>query len=133
MSNQYRDLTPITGCSGCSGTAGRWGCPKHSPNAYVVEPTLNSYPGDGMGGEVKAEEVKWNEEFEEWFKKECGYSSNEPLVFGRIHLWARYGYLQGRKDEQKVRQGEVERLKEENTKLRNELFKLIGPVPSDDQ
>ena len=88
-----------------------------------------------------SEEEKQNEEFEEWFKKECGYSSNEPLVFERIHLWARYGYLlwarygylQGRKDEQKVRQGEVERLKEENTKLRNELFKLIGPVPSDDQ
>jgi hypothetical protein len=31
------DNVPVQGCSGCSGTAGVWGCPKHSPTAYVRE------------------------------------------------------------------------------------------------
>ena len=59
------------------------------------------------------EQEKLEREFEEWFKKECGYSSNEPLVFERIHLWARYGYLQACK----VRLEEIDRLKKRIEKL----------------
>ena len=33
------DLTPVVGCTGCEGTAGRLGCPKHSPNVYVADPS----------------------------------------------------------------------------------------------
>ncbi len=59
---------------------------------------VNSYPGDRMGGEVKPEEEKWEEEG----KEKNPY--HEQFLKG---AWTE-GYLQACK----VRQEEIERLKE---------------------
>lgn len=103
--NRKRDNTPITGCPFCQTAAGRWGCSKHSPNApnvYGSEQTINLYPGDGMGGEVKPEEQKWKEKFIKSWLELYRYHEVYPWVEGKDI--AEQFYLQGRKDEQEVKQ-----------------------------
>ena len=50
-------------------------------------------------------EQKWEEKFEEWYRKEHELSSNAPLFFTDAYLYQRSGYLQACK----VRQEEIEK------------------------
>jgi len=118
------DNAPIEGCSGCQMTAGRWGCPKHSPNVYVLEPTLNPYPGDGMGGDVKSEKENWEKEFEEEWEHEHPSGVHPEGCLCQACEWenetkpeAKRWYLQACR----VRQEEIERLTEERNYYRNLL------------
>ncbi len=71
---------------------------------------INLYPGDGMGGDVKIEEEKWNQE---------AFNLGEKYYLNLISLAAfKDGYLQACK----VRQKEIERL----TEVRNYYLNLLS-------
>jgi len=59
-----------------------------------------------------SEEEKWQKKYEEWWENAWKPSSRE-------------GYFQGRKDEQRVRRGEIERLKVKINHLAEDLKQAI--------
>jgi len=68
-----------------------------------------------------SEQEKLEKEFEEWFKKECGFSSNESLVLERIHLWARHGYFQACRKRQEKFNTFYQGINEDQAKLATHL------------